>query len=415
MATDVTLNIGPDPPPKATEGLFRALRRIEVTQTNSVPWGFQITFAAMRYDPSYNTGESDESRTEWPLLSDDTLAPFNRAQVLVQIDDGDPQVLIDGFITRQEVNVDSEGASSIVLTGEDVSVKMDLFEISAEFKEKTTSAVVKEILSKYSSLGITADVTAPDGESAPTDYVPQQNCTDRFYLQLLAAQNGFEFYVQPGAEAGQNSAYWGPPVANKSPLPETQTPLVTQMGQRSNLLSLSSTYDALAPTLTYGKVLDLSKYPGESTAVAIGSATQKPDLSTDGAIPATPAGSGLAQDPTSFSSDLKQLAVRGRIANYPGYPLLDATALAQAKTNLSVTGVVAVHGELETERYGALLIAPGLVDILGIGTKYGGTFVVQEVTHRIDFAADGAGYRQKFVLTRGGLGYKAPPAPASSS
>ncbi|MCP3910261.1 MAG: hypothetical protein GY713_04840, partial [Actinomycetia bacterium] len=229
-----------------------------------------------------------------------------------------------------------------------------------------------------------------------------------------AAHNGFEFYILPGAEAGQNTAYWAPPVPNQSPAPDPQTALLTQLGNRNNVLSMSFSYDGLAPALAYGQMLDLSKYPGESAAVAIGSATQKPDVSTDGSIPGTPAGSGLAADPTTYSDDLKKLAVRGRIANYPAYPLTEATAFAQAKTNLSVIDTVTVHGELETERYSAVLAAPGLVDVLGIGTKYGGTFVVKEVTHSMDFSGPGLGYRQRFVLTRGGLGYKTPPAPALS-
>ncbi len=413
MPTELTLNIGPDPPEAAGLSVIRSLKEVEVTRTSSVPSGFQLTFAAVRYDPRYEASESDDSQTEWPLLKDDTLKPFNRVQVMISIDDGAVQVMIDGFITRQEINVSEDEGSTLVLTGEDVSLKMDLFEISAEYQELTTSATVSQILGKYSSLGIQTEVKAPDGESAPTDYVPQQNCTDRFYLQILAAQNGFDFYLKPGSKAGKNTAYWGPPIANKSPQPDTQTALIAQMGKRNNVRSLSLSYDALAPTLAYAQVLDLAKNPAESAPVAIGSATQKPNLSTGGAIPSSPAGSGLAQDPTSFSSSLKTLAVRGRLANYPGYPLAEAKTLAQAKANRSVTDVVTIKGELDTVRYGALLDVPGLVDVLGIGTKYGGTYAVKEVTHHLKFGGDNWQHLQKFVLTRGGLGYKSPPAPSS--
>ncbi len=412
MAIQVTLKIGPDPPPAATDEIIRTLQEVEVMRGNTAPAGFQLTFRAVRYDPLYEADEEDESKAEWPLLKDDTLAPFNRVQLSVQIEDGDDTVLMDGFITRQEINVNGDG-STIVLTGEDLSVKMDLFEISAEYQELRTSAVVKKILGQYSSIGLTPDVTAPDGESAPTDYVPQQNCSDRFYLQILAAQNGFEFYVQPGESAGDNTAYWGPPVANQSPVPDSQTALISQMQNRDNVESISLAYDALAPTLAFGQVLDLSKTPAESAAVAIGSATQKPSLSTGGAIPSSPAGSGLAQDPTTFSSDLKNLAVRGRISNYPGHPLAEAKQLAQAKTNRSINEVVTIQGELDAARYGEVLRAPGLVDVLGIGDKYGGTFAVKEVTHSLKFEDERWQYRQKFTLTRGGLGYKTPPAPGA--
>ncbi len=414
MATWLTLKIGPDPPEDASEALLRDLRAVEVTRSNQAPSGFQLTFAASRYDPRYTAEEESPSDVEWPLLSDETLDTFNRVQILVQLDATAPVVLIDGFITRQELNVGGEGGSSIVVTGEDVSLKMDLFEISAEYQDLATSAVVSQILGKYSALGITADVTAPEGETVPTDYVPQQNSTDRFYLQMLAAQNGYEFYIQPGSSAGENTAYWGPPVANMTPVPDPQTALVTQMGKRDNVAALNLSYDALAPTLAYANVLDLTQTPAASEAVAIGSATQKPDLSTGGAIPSTPGGSGLAQDPPTFSDSLASLAVRGRLANNPGYPLTEATAIAQAKTNRSVVEVITVEGEIETEDYQAVLQAPGLVDILGIGDKYGGTYAVKEVTHSFKLKEEDFSYRQKFVLIRGGLGYKSPPAPQST-
>jgi hypothetical protein len=401
--TKVTLKIGADTPSAASEALTRALSAVEVTCGNTAPAGFQLTFDAERYDPRYTKSDTT-TQEEWPLLTDGSVAPFNRVQLLVEIGTGSPQPLIDGFITRIELNLrEGEASPVLVATGEDVSVKMDLFEISAEYQELAPSAVVGQILGKYSSL-VQADVTTPSGESTPADYVLQQNCTDRLYLKMLAAQAGYEFYVQPGSP--KSTAYWGPPVANKSPAPQTQKELVAQMGKRTNVLALNFSYDALAPTLTYAQVLDLSKNPAEATPVAIGSATQKPNLSSGGAIPGTPSPSGLAQDPSSARGQAQKLAVRGSLANYPGYPVPEATAIAQGRTNLSVTEVVTVEGELDTDAYGAVLTAPGLVDVYGVGTQYGGTFAVREVVHSLKFQDQDWQYRQKFVLTRGGLGFK---------
>lgn len=400
MDVKLTMKIGSGTPAPASEELMRALSEVEVTNGRTAPAGFQLTFEAERYDPRY-TKDDTTSQEEWPLLVDDSLAPFNRVQLLAQLGKAPARLLIDGFITRIELNL-RRGTQSPVLvaTGEDVSVKMDLFEISAEYPALAPSAVVGQILGKYGAL-LQSEVKAPKGESTASDYVLQQNCTDRFYVQMLAAEVGYDFYIRPSAKAGQKStAYWGPPVTDKSP------PLIAEMGQRTNVTTLNFAYDALVPTLAYSQILDLSKSPAETAPVAIAAASRKPGLSADGAIPEQPSPAKLVKDPSSARAAAATLAVRGSLANYPGYPVPEATAMAQGLNNRSVTDVVTVEGELDTDAYGAILTAPGLVDVYGVGSKYGGTFAVQEVAHHLKFQDRDWQYLQKFVLGRGGLGFK---------
>ena len=61
MPTQVTLNIGADPPDNASIELYRALREVQVTRANSAPAAFQLTFGAVRYDPRYDADEEDET------------------------------------------------------------------------------------------------------------------------------------------------------------------------------------------------------------------------------------------------------------------------------------------------------------------------------------------------------------------
>jgi hypothetical protein len=388
----LSLKLGSPQTADAPADLMQALRTVEVIQGSRCPAGFRLSFGAERYLPVQGQA------TDYPLLAEALLNPFVRVQVLVTPAGASATVLIDGFITRQEVAIDEQERTTLTVIGEDVSVKMDLFEVSAEYQSLTDSAIVSQILQKYSSLGITASVTAPSGESAPQTFVPQQNSTDRYYLQMLAARHAYLFYIQPGSSVGQNTAYWGPPVTTG----DRQTALTVNMRGANNLRRVSLSYDALAPTLTYGQSLDLSQTPAAATTIGIGSAVQVPGLASTAAIASS--ASSLAQDPTSFTSQLATLAVRGTLLLHPGLAPTDAQSVGQAKTDRSVQEVVVVEGELATEEYGAVLTAPGLVDLRGVGQLYDGTYFVKQVTHLLAQEEQAWSYVQKFVLTREGVG-----------
>jgi phage protein D len=388
----VTLLLGTTTPAPASSTVMQALRGIEVVQGCRCPSGFRLSFSADRYPPV--TGPL----TDYPLLSGGDLNPFVRVQITVNTGSGLPLVLMDGFITRQEVTIDEHENATITVIGEDVSVKMDLFEAAAEFPSLTDSAIVTQILGSYAALGVTPSVTAPSGETAPSSWVPQQNSTDRYYLQMLAARHAYLFYVQPGSVPGVNTAYWGPPVTTG----DRQPALTTNMRGVNNLRRISLSYDALAATVTYGQVLDLTQTPAVATPIAIGSATQVPGLSTGTALPS--AASGLAAAPSSYSSQVSTLAVRGTLLLHPGLAPTDAQSVGQAKTNRSVQEVAVVEGELDVEEYGAVLTAPGLVDLRGVGQLYDGTYYVKQVTHVLSLEDDAWSYLQRFLLTRGGTG-----------
>jgi hypothetical protein len=388
----VTLLMGATTPAVVPADLLGALTSIEVVQGSRCPSGFRLTFSADRYPPIQGVID------DYPLFSEGLLDPFVRVQILVTPFEASTQVLIDGFITRQELTIDENANSLITVLGEDVSVKMDLFEVSAEFPTLTDSAIVTQILGNYSSLGITASVTAPSGESAPSSWVPQQNSTDRYYVQMLAARHAFQFFVQPGASAGQNTAYWGPPVTTG----DRQKALTTNIRGSNNLLKLSLSYDSLAPTVTYGSALDLTQTPAVATPITVGSATQVPGLSSTAAIPSS--ASSLASTPSSFTSQLSTLALRGSLLLHPGLTVTDAQNLGQAKTNRSAQELAVVEGELDVDEYGAVLIAPGLVDLRGVGNRYDGSYYVKQATHVLNNINGAWSYTERFVLTRGGTG-----------
>jgi hypothetical protein len=391
-STVVKLMIGAGQPRNAPDDLLSALDAIEVVQGAACPSGFRLSFAADRYPPEPGP------LPEYPLLASGLLDPFNRVQVLTQPEGEAATVLIDGFITYQEVKVEEDGRALISVLGEDVSLKMDLVEVSAEYPNLTDSAIVTQVLGKYGGVGITPQVTAPSDESAPQDYVPQQNSTDRFLVQALAARHGFLFYVQPGSSAGTNTAYWGPPVTSGS----RQKALTTNMGRANNLRSVALRYEAMAPTVAYGQVLDLTQQPAAPVPVGVGAAAPADGLETTGAL--APSGASLAQDPAGYASDVAALAVRGSLLLHPGLASGEARSLGQGKVNRSVQEAVVAEGELDTALYGEVLVAPGLVDLRGVGTRFDGTYFVKQVRHLLQFEDRKLSYTQKFVLTRGGVG-----------
>lgn len=386
--TQLRLRIGSATNPRAAPALLvDSLRSIEVIQTSQSPSGFQMIFEAERY------AEQPGQSSEYPLLSTGLLDPFNRLQVETTMGNT-KQLLIDGFITHQAVATD-ERSLVITVTGEDLSVKMDLFQVSAEYPKMADSAIVKKILGKYSGLGIQLKVTAPNGEKAPEDYVPQQNGTDRRYLQELAARNGFRFYVGPDPKSGKVNAYWGPRNVDGT----VQKALTTNMGEEDNILTLEMSFDALVPTVAYGSVLDMTSTPAKATDIGVAKSSAKPPFAKQSSIP-----SGQATPPTGAVANAPKLAVRGSLLYHPGLDVLTAKSRGQAMVDLAVEQVITVKGTVDTVAYEAILQATQVVELRGVGTSYDGRYYVEEVTHKLDLEAGDWEYEQGFKLSRSGLG-----------
>ena len=375
--TDISLRLalGKSRPTPAPKLIADALQSVEVTQNNQSPSGFQLVFRADR-----TKGLSPD----YLLLRSPLLAPKNRVILTVTLN-GTPSILMDGFITHQELSHSQEfGAATLAVTGEDVSIYMDLDQYSIEYPNLGNAAIVALILAKYIPfLGpIIPKVIPPiaDYQSLEVDWIPQQNSTDRCYIQDLASRHGYIFYLKPGPGFLTNTAYWGPPLR----LGTEQPALTVGMGPAANVESINFTYDALSPTLVYGFA---QSDPTKPASVDI------PIVTTNS-----------LQIPLS-RSDLRPLEtelpfVRTQQYTDPRLGPIDALAAAQATTNLSTDNVVVARGQLNTLRYGHILQAPGIVGVRGIGHTYDGKYYVKSVTHNIGRGT----YTQQFTLTRSGVG-----------
>ena len=69
----------------------------------------------------------------------------------------------------------------------------------------------------------------------PIERIPIQQGTDLEYIQQLAEDVGYVFYIDPGPVPGTNTAYWGPEIKVGVPQPA----LNFDMDAHTNVESLS--------------------------------------------------------------------------------------------------------------------------------------------------------------------------------
>ncbi|MBA4160623.1 MAG: hypothetical protein C0515_00740 [Novosphingobium sp.] len=356
-------------PSPAPTYVTEMLQSAEIQRDASGPSSFQLVFHADR-----TLGLSPD----FALLSGGLLKAWNRVLIGVRLD-GAFTVLMDGFITHQELAHDKQfGASTLTVSGEDVSILMDRLQISLEYPQMGDAIIAGIVLAKYSLIGVLPEIIPTPLDLIPlvVERVPQQNGTDRAFLNEMACRNGFRFAVRPGPEPLTNIAYFGPPLNVGS----VQPALSIDVGAGTNVERISFKLDSSAPTAMFGMVQDnITEIDAPLTSLP---SSRLPPLASDPAL------------------DLLGLMQRRDIYTDPRLGYLQAFNEVQTSTDISTDHVLVVDGELDTLRYGAVLEAPGLVDLRGAGQSYDGRYRVEKVTHKL---ARGS-YSQSFNLAREGTG-----------
>ncbi|MBX3010849.1 MAG: hypothetical protein KF832_05045 [Caldilineaceae bacterium] len=375
LGTLLTVLIGQGTPTVAPLSLLESLESVAVTHDDTNRSGFQMSF---------RVGRTRTDRLDYGLLLSPLLQPFTRVLLLVTFQ-AMPQVLMDGIITHQQLNPGTEpGEATLTLTGEDVSVMMDLAERSAEHPAQPEAVIALKILASYAQYGLIPTVIPPPTLDIPlvTERVPVQQSTDLQYLQEMAGRFGYVFYVTPGGPLGNvpltNRAYWGPPPRVGAP----QRALSVNLGPQTNVTAINFQYRGLEPTLVEGQVQD--RQTGQTLPVQTVVSTRPP----------------LASQPAT----LTQPQIRRRQFRQSGLTMVQALARAQGETDRSTDQVLLAAGELDASRYGALLQPRGLVGLRGVGYSYDGFYYVKSVTHQLRKGS----YTQHFTLTRDGKGALSP-------
>jgi len=345
------------------------LKSVEVKHNDSGRSGFQIIF---------QVGRGPTDLLDYPLISNPLLKPLNRVILMVTFS-AMPAVLMDGIITNQQFNPGSQpGSSTFTITGEDVSLMMDRVEKNVEHPAQPEPVIALKIIASYAQYGLAPIVIPPTTLDVPlpTDRVPVQQSTDLQYLQEMARRFDYVFYVTPGLVPGMNVAYWGPPVRQGLP----QKALSFNLGPNTNVNTLDFQNNANSATTVSGSVQD--RTTNQSTPVQAMMPSRIP----------------LSAQPPNPSN------MRTTLLRESGSSTTQAMTHAQATTDASTNEVVTATGELDAAAYGDLLKARALVGLRGAGMLHDGLYYVKEVTHTI---ARGE-YKQKFTLTREGLGATLP-------
>jgi len=366
LGINLQLFLGATVPAPAPYSVVDALVEVEVENKDNDFDGFKLTFTLGK-----------DSLIDYELLLGKKLDPPGRV-IIIAIINALPQVLIDGFITRQEfVPSNRPGESRLYVYGKDITMKLDLEEKNETYPNQTDSFIATGILTSpsYADLGLVPQITLTTDVPVEVDRVPSQQGTDLAFLRELAGRNGFVFYIEPTPVPGINTAYWGPD--NRLGLP--QPALTMNMGSETNVDSpISFSYDALEPEEPQISIVE----PLTKLAIPIPlPGGLRPPLARN---PARPLRRTLRRDSANLNP--VQAALRG-LASQSGS-----------------SDAVRASGEVEALRYGRALKSRRLVGVRGVGESYNGNYYVQMVTHRIRRGE----YKQSFTLVREGLGTLSP-------
>ncbi|AEM85035.1 hypothetical protein [Streptomyces violaceusniger] len=345
-------------PPEVTEALLSA----QITTTAGERSGFQMAFDLTKKGAIIDR-----------LLPEGFFDPRTRVVVTAAVK-GTPIVLLDGLIVRHEVGASNQpGQTTLTVTGEDLTLLMDLEERTDRYPNLPPFKRVTRILSKYTDYGIEADVIEEKILQPPNAqrHVDYQTGTDLQYVTDLAQANGYVFYLIPGPVPGVSAAYWGPEKRIGTP----QHALTVNMDVNSTVDQLTFAYDGTAREEPQARVQD----PATRTSTLLA----QPDIS-----PLRPP-LGKRATPALKRKTLSGTAKKDRAQ-------AQAEALARAATSADA---ISGSGSLDVNRHGYILQPRQLVGVRGAGVTYDGDYYVKSVTHNLRPGS----FQQNFTLTREGL------------
>ena len=372
----LSLLIGPIVPIPVPRVVLDALDSVEVSTAAGSTSGFQLTFQ-ITAKSELNTIFLIAAGTNTSMAT-----PPLRVMLIVTLN-GTPQPLFDGVMTNLEVQAGSQGSpGTLTVTGEDVSKVMDMQDFSGlPFPAMPIEARVALLCAKYAPFGLIPlpiPILFPDVQ-IPIDKIPAQKGTDLAYIQELARQVGYVFYVEPGPAPGTNIAYFGPEIKAGVPQPA----LNVDMDALTNVEDLSFSFDPTKGVLPIVFIQNqLTRAP-----IPIPIPNLNPLQPPLGALPTPISNLKILKDTAKLNP--MQAISRG---------LAEA-----AKSQDAVSG----RGSLDVLRYGRVLKARGLVGVRGVGVAYDGLYYVQSVTSTLKRGE----FKQSFNLTRNGLVSITPTVP----
>lgn len=366
MLKDVNLElwIGPAVPLKASREVIESVQQVTVINSATGPDAFQISFEVSNQSPLHTIF----------LIAGGAALPLVRTVIAVRVN-GTRDVLIDGVVTHQEVKESrTPGKAILTVTGEDLTRVMDYVDFSfILYPAMPDFARVTLILAKYAPLGIIPNVLPSPliDVPIPTSRIPRQDGKDLGYIQKLADNVGYVFYIDTTPEVGVTRAFWGPKIRAG----REQSALSLDFRARRNVEDLSFSYNsekATLPILLLHNVETKVNFP-------IPVPNLNSILQPLAAIPAIPKNIEPLEDAARYNP-------------------IQAALIGLAKAARS-SEVATARGRLDVRTYGQVLKARRTVGVRGAGVSFNGLWYVEETTSVMRPGS----FTQDFKLSRDGL------------
>ena len=360
----LTLLIGPAVPVPVPQEVLDALTDVKVTTATGSASGFELSFTLSTQSPLHTLF----------LFAGGGMPPIIRVIIVATVN-GTPDVLMDGVMTNHQVTPGGPGGqSTLTVKGFDLTQVMNYFDFSGvPFPAMPPAVRVLSILAKYAALGV-APLVIPSvllDVPNPLDRIPLQKGNDLEYIEGLAREVGYVFYIDPGPMPGMSIAYWGPEIKVGVPQPA----LNMNMDAHTNVEALNFTYDSECKRMP--GVLVQNPWTKAPIPIPI------PDIT-----PLNPP-LGVVKPLPKKIDWIKGTAKLSTV---------QAAAIGLAKAAGSADSVSA-SGSLDVLRYGRVLKARKLVGVRGVGLAFDGLYYVESVTHNIKRGQ----YKQDFTLSRNAL------------
>jgi len=364
----LTLMIGPIVPVPVPQMVMNALDSMQVTTAAGSASGFQMSF---------QFSSKSELNTFFIIagaMNSGPATPPLRVMLIITLN-GTPQPLFDGVMTNVEVQAGSNGSpGTVTVTGEDLTKVMDMLDFSGlPYPAMPIEARVALICAKYAAFGLLPliiPVLFPD-VPIPVDKIPAHKGTDLQYIQQLAEEAGYIFYIEPGPVAGTNIAYFGPEIKVGVPQPA----LNVDMDALTNVENMNFSFDPTKGVLPVVFIQNqLTRVP-----IPIPIPNINPLQPPLGVLSTTISNLRILKDTAKMNP--MQAILRG---------------LNEAKKSQDS---VSANGSINVLRYGRPLKARQLVGVRGAGIAYDGLYFVKSVTSTLKRGE----FKQSFNLTRNGL------------
>jgi hypothetical protein len=359
----LSLLVGPQLPVPVPVEVSDALERVEIDSAIGERGRFRLTF-----------------RVDHPALPERFLLDSgDLLRVVLVLDEGQgASVIMDGVMVVHTLSTGAEGKPSLIVSGADLTLVMDLVDGGHSFPAIPVEARVQLLLAHYSAFGVVPVVIPPPVPSVPTplEQIPHQQGTDYAYIRLLADRVGFRFTLDPGPVPASSLAYWGPePRGDRS-----RPALSIDLGRKASVETLELSFDGVRRVLPEALVLD----PESKMVIPI----PVPDIA------ALVRPLGAVVPPAHRRERLRDTAnlTPGETA---GALLAKAARSAEAMTG---------RGTLDVERTRVRLRAGAIVEVRGAAKPFDGLYAVSRVRDTIT----PHNHSQAFELVRAGIGAAAP-------